>query len=224
MLITVIILFVIMSLLHIYRSLSGMNETDRWGVYQDKNGLKRLRKTLRPVIYSRTEDGYYVIKDLKHNKVLTNITKETAKWSKHQSKKNGRSVYVIMSNRNNSAKIINPLLIGNRYEDIETGEKYVIRKYSKMGIECWFYMNMTTYKFVRPTDFYLRDRTPYQLSIINSHSEYLKKVRELEVNDFFKSNSLNEYSYNILLNNQKNLLYEEELLDNRIFNLEEMRK
>lgn len=136
--------------IYIFHNMSG---TDKWGVYKDGNGLLRLKTNRHLARYEKDASGCFVLKDLKTEQIILNVTNEVAKENRSEAIKKHRTVYMIMPNWNcNEAKCINPKLKGSRYRDVKTGNPYVIRSGTHNQRHYKFYMNMHTYKFERLTD------------------------------------------------------------------------
>lgn len=171
-----------------WNTLDGIYKADKWGVYEDGNGIKRFKKNFHMAMYQDDYEGYYVLKDLDTGNIVVNITKETEKWAREYAIKNNRSVYISMPCRDGLAKSINNKLNGVRYKDVKTNTPYVGRRYGWYGNELNFYMNMNTYKFERLMDIEFVNRTPEEINKIKKIGESLIKKRNEEVDKIMKTN------------------------------------
>lgn len=106
--------------------------------YIDSRGRMRLTSNNHIVVHA-TQNGHHVLKDLKTFQIIRDYTQErkTIEYnrSKNKALAENKSIFCIDFDMHKTDK-----LKGMRYQDINTGEIYVIRQIGKYRIP--FYMNM----------------------------------------------------------------------------------
>ena len=158
--------------------------------YVDNNGRMRLMKNNHIVAFAK-ENGHDILKDLKTFEVVRDYTQEKMSVEYHESKekatKKGKKIFCIDFDQH-----LHDEVKGMRYQDMQTGEVYVIRGIGHRRIP--FYMTLDGKKFI-PVDKNWHE-FGFDGDLYEELNKFLKIEKESSSN--FSSSKFNYNYYNIL--------------------------
>ena len=186
-------------------ALSEDIETNRWGVYRDKNGNERIRPSLKKVYYGYTKDGECAYKYY-DGTIAVNIDYELSKERKQEAINNNNKYYLRANGR---STLGNSDIEGARYCKVGEDDVYYVRRMAtyqdRINLKTYsgtFYMDMN-YKFIEPIeeqyqkdiDIWGEDKSKIHKIIIDSFNSHIGREKVYGKNNIYYCGSINNYKF-----------------------------